>query len=59
MADKKDQSFQMRVDQPFLDQLDEWRRKQSDIPSRAEAIRRLVALALKSEKALASNEKSS
>jgi len=34
--------FMMRVDQPFLDAIDDWRRTQSDIPSRAEAIRRLV-----------------
>jgi metal-responsive CopG/Arc/MetJ family transcriptional regulator len=30
--------------------IDEWRRKQPDIPSRAEAIRRLVAQSLQSSK---------
>ncbi|WP_299307847.1 hypothetical protein [uncultured Croceicoccus sp.] len=30
----------------FLDRVDDWRRQQADIPSRAEAIRRLVAKAL-------------
>jgi hypothetical protein len=37
----------MRVDQPFLDAIDEWRRHQPELPSRAEAVRRLVRLALK------------
>jgi len=32
----------MRVDQSFLDAIDNWRRRQPDIPPRAEAIRRLV-----------------
>jgi len=35
-------TFQMRVDDEFLRQLDNWRRLQPEIPSRAEAIRRLV-----------------
>lgn len=30
--------------------IDEWRRKQKDLPSRSEAIRRLVALALNSDR---------
>jgi hypothetical protein len=30
--------------------LDDWRRKQADLPSRAEAIRRLVELGLKAKK---------
>lgn len=29
-----------------IDTLDEWRRKQPDLPGRPEAIRRLIALAL-------------
>ena len=42
--------FQMRVDDAFLEAVDDWRREQKDLPSRSEAIRRLVAMALKSDK---------
>lgn len=42
MKEKNDQQLQMRVSAEFLRDLDEWRRKQDEIPSRAEAIRRLV-----------------
>jgi hypothetical protein len=38
--------FQMRVSQPFLKKVDDWRRVQPDLPARAEAIRRLVDKAL-------------
>ncbi len=34
--------FQMRVSDAFLATIDDWRREQSDIPSRAEAIRTLI-----------------
>src|SRR4030095_9754666 len=37
--------FQMRVSEEFLNMVDDWRRRQKDIPSRAEAIRRMVELA--------------
>ena len=43
----KGQTFQMRADDDFLEKVDEWRRDQPDLPSRAEAIRRLVAIAVK------------
>jgi hypothetical protein len=46
MALTHDRPFQMRASQEFLEKLDEWRRHQSPIPSRAEAIRRLVEQAL-------------
>ncbi|MCJ2092272.1 hypothetical protein MKK67_07155 [Methylobacterium sp. J-072] len=45
MAETKrehDRVFQMRVSDAFLSTLDEWRRGQPDLPSRAEAVRRLV-----------------
>lgn len=42
----KDRSFQMRVDDEWLERVDDWRRQQKDLPPRAEAIRRLVAKAL-------------
>jgi hypothetical protein len=36
----------IRVDEDFLEQLDAWRRKQDDFPSRTEAVRRLVEIGL-------------
>jgi hypothetical protein len=39
----------VRVDPAFLKLIDEWRRKQDDLPTRPEAIRRLVELGLKSK----------
>jgi hypothetical protein len=38
------EKFQMRVSPEFLALIDEWRRTQRDLPPRAEAIRRLVAM---------------
>ena len=49
MKQTKDETFQMRVDKAFLHSINEWRRKQIDLPPCAEAIRRLVALALEAE----------
>jgi len=49
MAPEKSQPFQMRVSPAWLATLDEWRRHQPGIPSRAEAIRRLVEKGLKYE----------
>lgn len=43
----QDRPFQMRVTEEFLRMIDNWRRKQPDEPSRAEAIRRLVEQAVK------------
>jgi hypothetical protein len=40
----------MRVSESFLRMVDDWRRGQIDIPSRAEAIRRLVELAVGAKK---------
>jgi hypothetical protein len=37
----------MRVSEDFLRTVDDWRRDQTDIPSRAEAIRRMVEIAAK------------
>jgi hypothetical protein len=39
--------FQMRVSEDFLHTVDDWRRRQKDLPSWAEAIRRMVELASK------------
>jgi hypothetical protein len=43
----QDRPFQMRVSEQFLQTVDDWRRGQIDLPSRAEAIRRMVELAAK------------
>jgi hypothetical protein len=43
----QDRPFQMRVSEGFLRTVDDWRRVQTDLPSRAEAIRRMVELAAK------------
>jgi hypothetical protein len=37
----------VRVDEEFLKRIDDWRRKQEDLPGRPEAIRRLVEIGLK------------
>jgi hypothetical protein len=39
----------VRVDPAFLKLIDEWRRKQEDVPTRPEAVRRLVELGLKAK----------
>jgi hypothetical protein len=46
----QDRPFQMRVSESFLRMVDDWRRGQIDVPSRAEAIRRMVELAVTAEK---------
>jgi hypothetical protein len=40
----------MRVSEAFLRTVDDWRRVQIDVPSRAEAIRRMVEFAAKGKK---------
>lgn len=46
MGSNLDQLLQVRADEAFVQMIDDWRRQQQDIPSRAEAIRRLVRRAL-------------
>ena len=46
----QDRPFQMRVSESFLRMVDDWRRAQLDIPSRAEAIRRMVELVASARK---------
>lgn len=43
---KKEGRLEMRVDPQWLKRLDDWRRKQDDLPTRAEALRRLTNIAL-------------
>ena len=38
--------FEMRVEQSLLERIDAWRARQSDLPSRAEAFRRLTEAGL-------------
>jgi hypothetical protein len=45
--DPKGTTLQMRVSAAYLKSIDDWRRKQPDLPSRSEAIRRLTAMALR------------
>lgn len=45
----KTERFEMRMEVDMIAQLDEWRRQQPDLPSRAEAIRRLVRQSLAGE----------
>lgn len=47
MAEQLEHTFQMRVSQQWLERIDEWRARQKPIPSRAEAIRRLVEAGLR------------
>jgi metal-responsive CopG/Arc/MetJ family transcriptional regulator len=47
--EKLDQRIQLVASLQFVSRVDEWRRKQADIPSRSEAIRRLVEETLERE----------
>lgn len=42
----KTERFEMRLELEMIERIDNWRRKQSDLPTRAEAIRRLVDFGL-------------
>src|SRR6266702_3816238 len=44
--DPKQEILQMRVSATYSKSIDDWRRKQPDLPLRSEAIRRLTAMAL-------------
>lgn len=45
-SDKLDQRIQLVASKDFNQKVDAWRREQADLPSRSEAIRRLVQLGL-------------
>ena len=42
----KSERFEMRMDEDILTRVDKWRADQVDVPSRAEAMRRLIELGL-------------
>jgi hypothetical protein len=46
-----DKVFQMRATDEFLRRIDDWRRRRPELPSRAEAIRRLIEAGLRAEAA--------
>jgi Arc/MetJ-type ribon-helix-helix transcriptional regulator len=48
MPTKTTERLDTRINAALIERLDAWRRKQGDMPSRAEAIRRLVEQALTS-----------
>jgi hypothetical protein len=45
MNARKDRIFQMRVDEKFLQRLDDFRRATPDLPTRTEMARRLIEMA--------------
>jgi metal-responsive CopG/Arc/MetJ family transcriptional regulator len=48
---RQDQRIQLVTSKRFVQQVDEWRRAQPELPSRSEAIRRLVEVGLATEAA--------
>jgi metal-responsive CopG/Arc/MetJ family transcriptional regulator len=46
----KTERFEMRLETTMIERVDAWRRKQEDLPSRAEAVRRLIELGLSAKK---------
>ena len=48
-TDKQDQRVQLVTTRELLTRLDNWRRKQDDLPSRSEAIRRMIDRVLRED----------
>jgi metal-responsive CopG/Arc/MetJ family transcriptional regulator len=48
--ERKPTRFELRLPPEMGDEIDEWRRQQADLPSRAEAARRLIQLGLEAAK---------
>jgi hypothetical protein len=46
---KKPIRFELRLTDEGWSRIDEWRRRQPDLPNRTEAVRRLIEIALKAE----------
>lgn len=49
----KNERIELRIDNKLLELIDTWRREQSDLPARSEAIRRLIYMALPSDSSAA------
>jgi hypothetical protein len=49
--EKKDQRLQLLMGAGDITAVDDWRRKQADLPSRSEAIRRLIHAGIAATKA--------
>jgi hypothetical protein len=45
----ENEQISVRMDSESIKKLDDWRRKQEDLPGRPEAIRRLVEIGLKAK----------
>lgn len=50
LMERKTTRFELRLPPEMGDEIDAWRRQQDDLPSRAEAARRLIQLGLEAEK---------
>jgi hypothetical protein len=50
MGEKRDQRIPVMMSAKEVEAIDAWRRKQDDIPSRSEAVRRLLEIGLKTKK---------
>ncbi len=55
--DGKTERIELRASAEFLKALDEWRRRQPDLPSRSSAIRQLVEKALAGESSKAAGKR--
>jgi hypothetical protein len=51
MTGALDESFNMRMPSDTLRRIDEWRRRSPDLPTRAEAARRLIEIGLRAPRA--------
>jgi metal-responsive CopG/Arc/MetJ family transcriptional regulator len=56
MAERLDQRIQLVINKRLVREIDEWRRRQPNLPSRSEAIRRLIEAGLKAEARDGSNQ---
>jgi len=56
MAEPLDQRVQLVISKGLVRQIDDWRRRQPNLPSRSEAIRRLIEAALGEEGSNGSNQ---
>lgn len=52
----KTERFELRLSMELLARVDEWRRTQADLPSRSEAVRRLMEIGLSTQLAATLNK---